>query len=293
MMFPIPTAPHQAGFAAAGLRPGPYDDWLGLDTWNMDAPSQPRPTASIVKLGGRTRPASQPGAGSALTVLPRHRLTTGVLCGAQIAPASPQAGGGPVQCAWLLRAACQEAQAWRATEASETECTVTVALPEHAAHSGTLRAQARAALATARLPARLLEIAFAAPDLVEAGPEVLLLVSSLHDFGIGVSMDGLDGRPASMRALRSLPLTGMRLAASLTGEVARSAEARDAVFQAVHLAHRFGARVSAVDVRTALQRDVLADLGCDDAQGPIFADLLPPAAFRRALTGLLERQTGH
>ena len=294
MRLPTTFAPHQAGFATSALRPGPglEDGWPGAEASAALASRGAPVTARMLTLPRRAGRLALRGAGSALSVWPRHRLAGGALCGAEIALALPQAGGGPVLSAWLLRASCEEAQAWRGA-GPDRDLSVTVALPPRAAHDGTLRAQTRAAVSSARLPAHLLDVALSAADLAEAAPEVLLLLSALHDVGVGVSMDGFSGTPPDMQALRSLPLTTVRLAACLTREVAHSAESRGLVAEAVLLAHRAGARVAALDVRTSLSRDILADLGCDEAQGPLFALPLPPAAFRRALVGQMEHQAGH
>ncbi len=247
--------------------------------------------------GGRVAGSPQ------LRVAPWHLLADGVLGGAELfclswtdmnaapeVPAAWQIEDG----AWLLHAACQEAQAWRAAAPgalglADIDLRALVVLPALRGDTACVTRRVRAALDSASLPAGLLDVALDAGDLHHDGAELPLLAAALRDLGVGVVVDGLQDVPGSLSALRRLPLTGVRLHASLVQGMEICADRRGRVERAIRLAHALGARVVALGVQTHLQRDILADLGCDEAQGAAFAPVLRAEVFRAALVdeGLL------
>ncbi len=202
---------------------------------------------------------------SRLLIAPQHGLATARLCGAQAWARPPGAPAG----GWLLRAACLEAQAWR-LRCRRPALAVTVALPPHSAHHGTLLAQAEAALRISGLPGGLLDVAFDEADLTDAGPDMLLLTAALRDLGAGVALDSQACGAKALRTLRRLPVTALRLPPWLVRDVASSGQARTLAHRAIRVAHALGASAVALGVDSAVQRDILADLGCDAAQGSLF-----------------------
>ncbi len=220
---------------------------------------------------------------NALCIAPRHHLAGGALCGAEVSAAPGGLDAGPVSGAWLLRAACAEATSWPLLRMQQAGLGVTVALPGLGLCAGTLLAQAEAALQGSGLEEGRLDLAFPAVGLEDAGPDLILLVSALRDLGAGVALDGVVRNTDSLRVLRRLPLTTIRLHPILVRGVEADAGARAALARMIRSAHALGAVAVALGVETALQRDILADLRCDSAQGGLFAGLLTAQAFRGAL----------
>ena len=88
----------------------------------------------------------------------------------------------------------------------------------------------------------------------------------------------------TLHRLRRLPLTNLRLDTSMVRHLEASRDARRAVADAVGVAHALDATVVATGVRTERERDILADLGCDAAQGALFGMTMPAYIFRRSLS---------
>jgi EAL domain-containing protein (putative c-di-GMP-specific phosphodiesterase class I) len=70
---------------------------------------------------------------------------------------------------------------------------------------------------------------------------------------------------------------------ALVATIEASAQARDVALEAICTAHASGATTVALGVETAMQRDILADLQCDEAQGSLFGVDVPAAVFSKAL----------
>ncbi len=113
--------------------------------------------------------------------------------------------------------------------------------------------------------------------------EVLLGMSALRDLGVGVSLDRFGSGAASLRLLQRLPLSAVKLDPGLTRDMVHDRDIRATVGAAIGLAHALNARVVATCVESAAQRDILADMGCDEAQGGLFGAPMAAGQFRAAL----------
>ena len=222
-----------------------------------------------------------------LLVSPIHLLRTGRLCGgdlgfaidrpapsARLSPAAPS----------LIEAACREAQAWQAEAARPELLRLSVPLPVTPAQSRALAASIRRVVETADLPAGALEVTLAEEDGADQSRELLLFVSALRDLGASVALDRMSRLQQGVAALRRLPLTSVRLHPSLVEGLGCDTETRTSVRQTIRMAQGLGASTLALGVATTLQRDILADMQCDEAQGPLYAaSALVPSAFRSGL----------
>ncbi len=228
---------------------------------------------------------------STLLVSPIHLLRTGRLCGgdlgfvvdrpvpaASLSPAVPS----------LIEAACHEAQAWQADATRPDLLRLSVALPVTPAQDRALAARIRHAIESADLPPGALELTLAEEDGADQSRELLLFVSALRDLGIGLALDRVRHLQEGVAVLRRLPLTSVRLHPSLVDGLSCDTETRTALRQTIRMAHGLGATTLALGVATSLQRDILGDMRCDEAQGTLYdASPLVPSAFRAALGSMV------
>ncbi len=96
----------------------------------------------------------------------------------------------------------------------------------------------------------------------------------LDDFGTGY---------ASLTHLRRLPLTFVKIDQSFVQGLGVDDEDERIVAAVVDLAANLGLRSIAEGVETADQLDRLRELGCDQAQGYLFARPLPPNEVAQAI----------
>lgn len=275
----IPTEPG-AGAPAYG--------WPVFSTGMFAAHGTPSGIGRPLIRTATARPASKPA--QRLDLQPIHTLADGRLRGADAV--FRRATGAIVAwpdwtpgAAWLLYAACREAWLCNA-QLGASQLMIGLTLPAGVACDADLVEYAATAIGCASLPPGLLEIGLSEAALDGAGPDALLALSALRDLGLRVALDQAGVLPASLARLRRLPLTGVRLHPAMPAHLPHSRDARMAVTQAVAAAHAIEATVLATGVSTPLQRDILADLGCDAAQGPFFAPPMPADAFRDTLVGL-------
>jgi len=253
------------------------------------------------------------GSDLTLGLQPRHALGGGMLRGAEASlrwgatgPQAAAGGGGEVSARmsfWLLEAACREAQSWHEVAQSEhgghaalmfqddtPALMVSVDMPARSLREGRLPEEVRLALEHSGLAPNLLEIALPEYAVTDGSTEVLLGMSALRDLGVGLALDRFGSVSASLRLLQRLPLTAVKLDPGLTRDLVCDRHIRTTLAAAVSLAHALQTNVVATGVDSVDQRDILADMGCDDAQGNLFSAPLAPECFRNALRGVLPEE---
>ncbi len=171
-------------------------------------------------------------------------------------------------------------EAGRQASLCETPLTLGLSLPAGLACDAALVRHAQAALRIWAPEHATLEFLLSEPSVAQAGADVLLSLSALRDLGIGLALQCGGG---DMPRLHRLPLTCLRLPASVVHALPNSRPARLAVAQTVHLARCLDATVMAQGVQTEAQREILADLGCASAQGTLFGHPMPAVRFQAAL----------
>ncbi len=212
---------------------------------------------------------------------------------ARLAGAEAQGGHGWTRAArarlteLLLHVACEEAVLWRAQPGTE-KLTLSVRLPAGACDAP-LADLVAAALSGTGLPAEALELGICSDVSAPPGRQETLAWTALREMGVGLALE-LGTQQAACPCLThsglqiaGVPPTSLRLPSWVAGEVERGVAARALVGQAVRAAGAQHASVSVGCVRTATQRDILADLGCRTGSGPLFGLPMHPAEFQAAL----------
>jgi diguanylate cyclase (GGDEF)-like protein/PAS domain S-box-containing protein len=96
-------------------------------------------------------------------------------------------------------------------------------------------------------------------------------LARLRAAGVGVSVDDFGTGYSSLSNLRRLPVSELKLDRAFVSVIHRSPEDRALAAAVVELGHALGMVVLAEGVETATQADMLASIGCDRAQGYLFA----------------------
>ncbi len=118
-------------------------------------------------------------------------------------------------------------------------------------------------------------------ELVDDPGLALQVLLRLRDMGLGVSIDDFGTGYSSLAYLRTLPATELKVDRSFVNVMTPE---DDIVVRAIiELGHNLGMKVVAEGVETTEQRDLLAGLGCDRAQGFLFCHPLGIEDFRRHL----------
>jgi EAL domain-containing protein (putative c-di-GMP-specific phosphodiesterase class I)/ActR/RegA family two-component response regulator len=130
-------------------------------------------------------------------------------------------------------------------------------------------------------PSLILEIT---EDEIIGDPEVVReLATRLKIYGVGLSIDDFGAAYSSLARLRDLPFIELKLDRSFVSSCATNEHNRALCRAAIELAHEFRASACAEGVEDPRDLEALVAMGCDTAQGFLFAKPMPAADFTATL----------
>lgn len=172
--------------------------------------------------------------------------------------------------AQVLEQACAQAHRW--SVAGRTEgLTVAVNVSSRQLDRGGLVEQIRAVLASTGLPPQLLHLELTETAIMDLHPEVLRQLSQIRAVGVQIGLDDFGTGYASLTHLRRLPLDFVKVDRSFVDGLGRDPGDERIVSAVIDLARNLGLRSIGEGVETSEQLERLRALGCDQAQGYLFA----------------------
>ena len=109
------------------------------------------------------------------------------------------------------------------------------------------------------------------------------VLRQLHALGIRLVLDGFGTGWASLERLARIPWDMLKIDRAFVAELGEDPETTDMVRAMVAMAHALDIRAAADGVTRMSQLELLADLGCAVAQGPLFSRPEPADELRRML----------
>lgn len=104
-------------------------------------------------------------------------------------------------------------------------------------------------------------------------------IERIRGYGIGVSIDDFGTGFASFEYLRHLPITGLKIDRAFVSGLEDDAKARKLMACMIDAGHALDLVVTAEGVETTAQRDILRQLGCDQAQGFLYSPAIPAVQY--------------
>jgi diguanylate cyclase (GGDEF)-like protein len=186
----------------------------------------------------------------------------------------------------VLDMACQEAQGWQQAGAPEHQMTIAVNLSSRQFEPGDLPRIVRATLDRTGLDPSCLHFELTETAIIDLRPDILQQLGRIRDLGVQIGLDDFGTGYASLTHLRRLPVTFVKIDQSFVQGLGVDQEDERIVAAVVDLAANLGLRSIAEGVETNDQLVRLRELGCDQAQGYLFARPLPrndvPTAIQHA-----------
>jgi diguanylate cyclase (GGDEF)-like protein/PAS domain S-box-containing protein len=186
---------------------------------------------------------------------------------------------------WVLRTACRQAQLWRS--AGLDPVTVSVNVSARQFEEKHLVERIAGALRDTGLPPAALELEVTESLLMRDLNGAIARMRELKDMDISLSIDDFGTGYSSLSALKSFPISTLKIDKSFVRDLAHSLDDQAIALAVISLGHRLQLRVIAEGVETEEQREFLAANDCDEMQGYLFS---PPVAAER-ITEMLEAQT--
>ncbi len=115
--------------------------------------------------------------------------------------------------------------------------------------------------------------------MIEDTEQVIEILRRLRQQGFHLSIDDFGTGYASMSYLQRLPVQEVKIDQSFILHAVTSDRDREIIASVVQLAHRLGMLVVAEGVETPEVAEIVERLGCDRAQGYLYAPALPLEQF--------------
>lgn len=189
---------------------------------------------------------------------------------------------------WVLTRACLQMRAWDDAGRSVERIAVNVAARQ--LEDDRFYEIVLAALEAGGIAPHRLELEITESQLMANPGRAIPLLRRLTEIGITLAVDDFGTGYSSFSQLRQLPLSVLKIDKSLVSDAHTSADARAVVLAIIQMAHTLQFQVVAEGVETEEQLSVLAELGCDVAQGYFIGHPLPADQFEARHLGALDVQ---
>jgi PAS domain S-box-containing protein/diguanylate cyclase (GGDEF)-like protein len=186
---------------------------------------------------------------------------------------------------WVLSEACDQAREWLDTFGSDAPI-VSVNLAARQVAEPNLVADVQAILAASGVPASSLQLELTESAIMGTTDEPLAALRELADLGVRIAIDDFGTGYSNLAYLRHLPVHALKIAGSFVEGLRDGAAASvdtQIVTALVSLAHTLSLEVIAEGVETQAQVELLRQIGCDSAQGWLFAKPGQPEEIERWL----------
>ncbi|MEU1883977.1 bifunctional diguanylate cyclase/phosphodiesterase [Micromonospora rifamycinica] len=197
----------------------------------------------------------------------------------------------------LLEQACRQASRWQRVQPG---LYVSVNVSVRQLHQNGLAGAVSQILDRTGLPPHLLQLEVTEQAVIDLSGVVTETLAALMTIGVRIVIDDFGIGYANLANLRSLPLHGLKLDASLTRSstqptrwpgARRPGTDDEFLSTVVSLGHKLGLVVTAEGIETAQQARQLASTGCDNGQGWHFGRPVPPHEITAGIVARQHRET--
>ncbi len=186
--------------------------------------------------------------------------------------------------AWVLEQACMTAASWPSTNGAAPQLSVSVNLSARQLEDPDLLGSVAKILARTGLDPACLILEVTESLLFKDPAMTISRLGALKALGIGVAIDDFGTGYSSLSYLRTLPVDEVKIDRSFVADL-DLATGSALVHGIVDLSHSLGLTVVAEGVERQEHADALRDLGCEYAQGYLFARPMPASDFAAYLSG--------
>lgn len=169
---------------------------------------------------------------------------------------------------WILREACREVAAWRA---SSWEIGLSLNLSARQIMAPRFVESVESALAESGLPPSALTLEVIEEMLVEDAEETVSRLSELRRLGVRLAIDDFGTGYASLAFLRQLPVDMIKIDPSFVSGLGRDETLTLLTRTIVRLGHDLGLIVVAEGIERPEQLELLREMGCTRGQGFLVA----------------------
>ncbi|NHZ35666.1 bifunctional diguanylate cyclase/phosphodiesterase [Massilia rubra] len=191
---------------------------------------------------------------------------------------------------WVLHTACRQNKAWQ--DAGLGPVTMSVNVSPRQFEEKRLVERVAAALRESALTPSALELEVTESLIMRDLSQSVEKMRELKAMGISLSIDDFGTGYSSLSALKSFPISTLKIDKSFVRELADNPDDQAIAKAVISLGHMLKLRVIAEGVETEQQCAFLRDNDCDEMQGYLFSRPVPPAQIALLLEEQARMQAG-
>ncbi|HEX8614691.1 MAG TPA: EAL domain-containing protein [Telluria sp.] len=191
---------------------------------------------------------------------------------------------------WVLHTACRQNKAWQ--EAGFAPITMSVNVSPRQFEEKRLVERVAAALRESALAPGALELEVTESLIMRDLSQSVDKMRELKAMGISLSIDDFGTGYSSLSALKSFPISTLKIDKSFVRELADNPDDQAIAKAVISLGHMLKLRVIAEGVETEQQCAFLRDNDCDEMQGYLFSRPVPAAQIALLLQEQARLQAG-
>ncbi|MDF1504735.1 EAL domain-containing protein [Roseisolibacter sp. H3M3-2] len=184
---------------------------------------------------------------------------------------------------WVLGTACAQLRRWEATAMLGDRPCVRVNLSRCELEQPTLLRDVADALEHAGVAGAQLTLELPEAAVMRRPEESFVTMHALRELGVRLAIDDFGSAASSLGHLQRFPVDELKIDRAFVGAAPEDADAEAVVRSAVALGRALRLRTVAEGVERPAQRAWLADVGCEMAQGYLFAHPDAPGPVHGAL----------
>jgi diguanylate cyclase (GGDEF)-like protein/PAS domain S-box-containing protein len=208
-----------------------------------------------------------------------HSPTRGIVAPSRFIPVAETTGLIIALGEFVLSAACRQTAEWASAGLLPTPFTTWVNISGKQLSTGDVSGLVKRTLLAADVPPELLGLEVTETAIVVgglAGERARRELQELHDLGVRVAIDDFGTGFSSLAHLRSFPVDVIKVDRSFIEGIGHSPKDAAITANLASLAHALGLVATAEGIESQSQLDTVRELGCDHAQGFLFARPVPP-----------------
>jgi len=178
---------------------------------------------------------------------------------------------------WVLRRACEDLKHWQRLGAPAIPVAVNLSARQFRQHD--LEERIRAIVSAAGVKPSLIELEITESQLMHDPDHAIRVLRALGQAGVRIAIDDFGTGYSSLAYLTRFPLASLKIDRSFVADVLDDEADATIVRTIVDMAHTLGFTVVAEGVELDSQAAFLRTLGCEQAQGFLFARPMPAEEF--------------
>ena len=174
---------------------------------------------------------------------------------------------------WAVRRACEDLKAWSASGVAPIS--VAVNLSARQFRQPDLDVRIKSIIHAAGIEPALIELEITESQLMHDPEHAIRMLTNLRATGMSIAIDDFGTGYSSLAYLTRFPLAALKIDRSFVKDVLSDRADATIVRTIIDMAKQLGLKVVAEGVETTEQATFLREVGCEQAQGYLFAKPMP------------------